>query len=511
MPTLASEMESYTQPTSAPAHGAREAQLAIWNTLKLSSSLILTWGVALGVRALLPRYLGPAQYGAYSFAEAVAMTFFVFCSLGVETYVQKEIPVRPEHASEFFGGILALRLAMSGLLLAAMCLGLALTGRSHEVVLAAAIFGVGQIFFVQNATFVSMLHARGTVDGLSVVNVIAKASWGACIFSAVALRLDLWALAASFLASEALRSAALYHLCRRHLSLRLTLNRDHLHAALRRSAPFFVTGLALTIYSRFDVMMLSYLATPREVGWYSASSQVSSLGLMLIPLISGVCLPMFSRARRRSEAELGVSIRRSLEIILTVAIPVSLALFLGADVWIQVLGGNGFEPAARSLRVISPMFILTYIAVLSSSCLNLINRAWTVTRICLCGIFINAVLNVLLITQLGPRLGTGGAGIGAALAAVLTETFVCAVLLSVIGRQVIDGRLLRAVLRTVIVCAAVFLLDLLLRPIGPWRLVADGAAYVALALFIGVVRLDELRELLAQSRVAAPPPAGALI
>ena len=202
------------------SHRTREAQLAVWNTLKLASSLMLTWGVALGVRALLPRYLGPAEYGAYSFAEAVAVTFFVFCSLGVETYVQKEIPVRPQHASEFFGGVLALRLLMAAALLAIMCSGLAATGRSREVVLAAAIFGLGQIFFVQNATFVAMLNANGTVDGMSVANVIAKASWGACIFAAVALRLDLWALAGSFLVGEALRAVALFHLCRRHLSLR---------------------------------------------------------------------------------------------------------------------------------------------------------------------------------------------------------------------------------------------------------------------------------------------------
>ena len=64
--------------SEVPSHRAREAQLAVWNTLKLASSLMLTWGVALGVRALLPRYLGPAEYGAYSFAAAVAVTFFVF-------------------------------------------------------------------------------------------------------------------------------------------------------------------------------------------------------------------------------------------------------------------------------------------------------------------------------------------------------------------------------------------------------------------------------------------------
>jgi O-antigen/teichoic acid export membrane protein len=478
----------------------REAQLAIWNALTLGCSLVLTWGVSLGVRALLPRYLGPERFGAYSFADAVATTFFIFCTLGVDTYVQKEIPIRHEHASEFFGGILALRLLLSALLLTLMCVALRLTGRSPEVVLAATLFGVGQVFFIHNATFVAMLNARGTVSGMSVVNVVAKVSWGACILAAVLLELDLWALAGSFVLSEALRSAVLFNLCRRHLALRIAVHRQHMRAALIRCAPFFVTGVALTLFSRFDVMILSYLADPLELGWYSASSQVSHLGLLLVPLISGVCLPMFSRARRRSEEELSVAIRRSLEVILTLAIPVSLALFVGADVWIRMLGGAGFEPAARSLRAIAPIFILTYVAMLSSSCLNLINRAWTVTRVCLIGIVVNATLNVVLIKLLGPRLGAGGSGVGAALAAVITEAIVCAMLLSVIGRRVIDARLLRVVLLTVLVCAGVILIDHLLRPLGPGRLLVDGAAYVGLALLTGAVRLDDVQKLTAQLR-----------
>ncbi|GAC1339161.1 MAG: O-unit flippase Wzx [Myxococcales bacterium] len=495
-------LESATLP-SAPS--VREAPLAIWNALMLGSSLVLTWGVSLGIRALLPRYLGPERFGAYSFAEAVAPTFFVFCSLGVETYVQKEIPVRHEHATEFFGGILAIRLLLSAVLLTLMCVALRFTGRTPEIVLAAFLFGIGQVFFVHNATFVAMLNARGTVGGMSVVNVLAKVSWGACILAAVLLRLDLWALAASFAVSEAVRSAVLFHLCRRHLALRIALHLPHLRAALVRSAPFFVTGLALTLFARFDVMILSYLADPLELGWYSAASQVSHLGLLLVPLISGVCLPMFSRARRRSEDELSVAIRRSLEIILMVAIPVSLALFVGADVWIRMLGGAGFEPASRSLRAIAPIFILTYVAILSSSCLNLINRAWTVTRVCLIGIGVNATLNVVLIRHLGPRLGLGGAGVGAGLAAVITEALVCAMLLSVIGRRVIDARLLRVVLLTALTCAGVIAVDHLLRPLGPARLLVDGAAYAGLALLTGAVRWDDLQTLAAQLR-ARPSP-----
>ncbi|MFL5319667.1 MAG: flippase [Myxococcaceae bacterium] len=482
------------------ANAQREAHLAIVNGAKLAGSLIVTWGFSVGIRAILPRYLGPEAFGLYSFAEALAMSFFVFATLGVESYVQKEVPVRHEHASEFFGGVLALRTLLSAFLLTTMMIVLHVTGRSPEVQLAALVFGVGQYFFVNNASFVSMLNARGRVDGMSVVNVISKVSWGVGICAAIFLKLGLWALASAFVFSEILRSVALFRLCRTHVELRLAVDVGHLKAALRRCAPFFVTTLALTLYSRFAVMLLGYLASPLELGWYSAASMVSNLGLLLIPLISGVCLPMFSRARSRSEEELTLLIRRSLEAVLLIAIPVSVGLFVGADVWIKILGGRGFEPAALSLRAIAPIFALTYLAMLSSSFLNLVNRAWTVTRASLFGIFVNAGLNVVLIRYLGPKLGPGGAGAGAATAAVLTEVFVCILLLSVIGRRAFDARLFRTLTRTALVVGAVLACNRLMLPLGPARLVIDAALYVGLALALRVIRVDEVKQLAVQLR-----------
>ena len=69
----------------------------------------------------------------------------------------------------------------------------------------------------------------------------------------------------------------------------------------------------------------------------------------------------------------------------------------------------------------------------------------------------------------------------------------------------------RSIARTAGVCVAVFLLDLLLKPIGPWRLVADGAAYVGLAILSGVVRVDEVRALVAQSRGGRSPAGSAAV
>src|SRR5919205_1560282 len=100
-------------PAATPSASWSDLHVALWNALKLGGSLIGTWTVALAIRFALPRQLGPDQYGVYNFAEAFAASFFVLTTLGIETYVQQEIPLRRDHASDFFGGILAVRVALA--------------------------------------------------------------------------------------------------------------------------------------------------------------------------------------------------------------------------------------------------------------------------------------------------------------------------------------------------------------------------------------------------------------
>src|SRR5207302_9600360 len=184
--TLARMSESTTGPVGAGLW--RDTGLALRNALKIGGSLLATWTVALAVRFVLPRLLGPEQYGVYNFTDAFAAGCFVLVNLGIETYVQKEIPLRAGHASDFLGGVLALRLALGALLLAAMAGLLHLGGRPAEARLMAYLFAAGQLLFACNATFSALLHARGTVDGLSVATVMAKLLWGAGMLAALATR-----------------------------------------------------------------------------------------------------------------------------------------------------------------------------------------------------------------------------------------------------------------------------------------------------------------------------------
>jgi O-antigen/teichoic acid export membrane protein len=494
-------MES-SETKALPSLGAAPDISAAWrNSLRLGTSLLATWSVALFVRFFLPRYLGPEHFGLYSFADSFAATYFVLLNLGIDTYIQKEVSVRPAHASDFFGGILLVRAALSAVLLAALALTLVWAGRSTEAQRLVFLFGLAQNVVSLNASLAALLQSNSEVRGLSVINVVGKLLWGAGIGVGLALGVPLEALAAVFLASEVVKCAALFRIARQQLSLVLRVDWAAAKRVIITSLPFNLNAVAVTLCAKLDVTMLAFLSNDdTQVGWYSASSNLASLSMLLSPLVGWVLMPLLSRAHHRSAEEFWAILRRCIEGIQTIALPVTLMMALGADVWIGAVFGPAFAPAAMSLRVLAPMFVFTYLAILLSMSLVVLNRPWTLTLISLTGMLINPLLNLAFI-PLGARLlGEGGGGVGAAAGVVGMEMTVTTILFFTIGRAAFDRRSVTVIGRSLLVCAGVIALHLLLAPLGPWRLVADASAYVVLALAGGAVHLHDVKAVVGHLR-----------
>src|SRR4051794_14180806 len=151
------------------------------------------------MRFLLPRYLGPQQFGALSFADAFTATFFIALSLGVDLYVRKQVAVRPGHAADFFGGTFILRILMSVALLVVMAITMHVMNRPPEVRLAVYLFAVAQFFVPANATLSALLHAKGAVGGMSVLAVATKIVWAFFVLVSIAARVGLWGFAVAYL------------------------------------------------------------------------------------------------------------------------------------------------------------------------------------------------------------------------------------------------------------------------------------------------------------------------
>lgn len=486
-----------------------EAVAALRNAAKLGGSMLATWGIALGVRILLPRYLGPDAFGVFSFADAFSTLLFVALGLGLETYIRKEISVRPEHASDFFGGILLIRLVLSAAALAIIGAILHATGRPAEVRGVVYVFGAYQFLLHHNSTLAALLQARGTVDGLSMGNIATKLLWGAGIVLALALHAGLAAIAAAFVLSELVKSVVLTRLARRHLDLRTTWALRPALAVVVASLPFLANTVAITAGARLSTSLMAFLLEDdAEVGWYGAAYNLASVVLLLAPLISWVLTPMLARAATRAEDDFNRALRRSTELILAVGVPVALLGALGSDLWVRLMFGPAFAPAAPGLALLSAMFPLTYVAIVNATALVLLNRGWTLTLISIAGLAVNLAATLTLIPLLSARFGPGGGGVACALAAVLNEVAAVGLMLAALGRRCFDRRSLGMLPRVALICALVVGLDRLLLPWpAPLRIGADAVAYLGLAALVDGARLRELLAFLRSARRPASVPA----
>jgi O-antigen/teichoic acid export membrane protein len=461
------------------------------NTLKLGVSLAASWGIGLVGRLIVPRYLGPQVFGAFQFADSFTATFFVLSILGFDTYIRKEVSVRRDHASEFFGGLLVLRLLVSAVAVCLMLLVIAATGKSALVRRLVLIFSVYQVFNVLDTSYASLLNAAGSVGRLSIWNVLAKLLWAAGIVTAALLGGGAEAFAGALALSEAVRAAVLTRVARQVIGLRFRIDVARTREAVIASLPFGVVGVTGTLYATADISLMAFLSSDVELGWYGAASSLVSVALVLAPILHNVVLPMMSRAAARSDEEFTFLGRRSLEVLVSIVTPIALLGALAADVVILTVFGRAFAPAARSFRILCPTFLLIYISILPALLLTRLGRGWAVTWVSMSILSLNLALNWIAI-PLGQRyLGPGGAGVASAYVWLFTEACSLGVLLYLLSSRAFDRRNLAVFAKTAGACAGVLIFHRLL-PASLIVLAADAVLYVVLIVVTRAIRLEEV-------------------
>jgi O-antigen/teichoic acid export membrane protein len=473
------------------------------NAITLALSLIATWTVAFIVRFQLPRFLGPERFGSFNFADNFSAGFFTLVDFGIDIYIVKETATRPARASDFFGGVLGARLVWSVVTIVVMAATLGATHRPAEVVLATTVFGFTQLAILNNNSLAALLQAATRVRRLAIANVTSKVLWGAGLAVVILFHGSLTLLVVPLLVSELIKTAWLFPAVRSAIELKVRFDRKATAAALLASLPYFVNAGAVNIGNRFTASSLEFVAPDkREVGWYGASANLAGLAMLLSPLLGWVLMPLLARAIQRSNEELYVIIRRSIEGLLVCIVPVTLLISLGADLWVRVAFGGKFAEAAASLRLLSLDFSLVYLAMILSTTLIMLGRQWAVTAVSLAAIPIRAALIVPFAWAGEKWLGPGGAAFGAAATEIagIGSTVVGSLLLA--GARAFDRRAVVAIVKSGLIATVVAVLDHFLLPLGHLRLVVDMVAYVVLAIATGAVRVREVASLVGTMRRA---------
>lgn len=360
------------------------------------------------VGIILVRYLGPDQFGNYSYSLSVSSLFGALASLGLDRLAVRELVNTPEKKGGIMGTVFLLRLTgAAAALLAAVIASFLLQDKDYiKIFIALVAFGFFfQSFNVIDFFFQSRVESKKSVIPLSV------SLFGSAILKIIFVLFKfplIW-----FVISVALES---FFLC---IGLILiyrqsgfsvkewTFDKSIAGMMLRDSWPLILSGVAVSIYMKTGQIMINKMLTAEDVGYYSAAVRICEAWYFIPMAITTSLFPAIINARKISNEFYLNRLQKLYDLLSLSAILIAVPITIFAGDIINILYGAKFAEAAPVLSIYIWGGIFVSLGVASGQYLI----AENLTKIAFVRTLIGGAINVLLNLFLIPLLGITGAAI----------------------------------------------------------------------------------------------------
>jgi O-antigen/teichoic acid export membrane protein len=336
-----------------------DARQIMRNTFVLGLSRILERATGIVLAFLIARMLGPSGLGIYSVAVAYYAVIAMAGEMGATNLLVRELARDRSLTSRYLSHVLVMTASAS--VIAMVGFAAVLTQLDYEETLAESLFVIvaailpGTLKVVQEAVFVAhqrVEFATITTFAASVVNIalgVALLKGGHGIVSLVVLFAALqYAIALTYLL-----------IINRWIArLRWEFSRRFAGQILRDMRAFAGSSLLGGLFSRVEIIILSAVATPSQVGFYSAAYKLVDLCYFIPQTFMTNVYPTLSRAYASSREHAQKIQEKAITCLLVVALPLSVGLAVGAGPLILLAFGPGFSGAVTPLRVLSASVVL---------------------------------------------------------------------------------------------------------------------------------------------------------
>ncbi len=382
--------------------------------------------LSLVVGFLIARYLGPATFGELSFADAFAAIFAAIGTLGLDSFIIREIIRHPEKRDEILGTSLAMRLAANLIIIPVSLITYLIFhyfsgnpgGNSLAILVSiCASAYLFKSFNIIDSYFQSQVNSKYVVWVqnfcllFSAVIKIALVYWGApVIYFAWALVFD----------SALLAVGLIWMYQRQQMQLqRWTFNWERGKSLLQQSWPLILTAVMISIYMKIDQVMLKSLGS-KEVGIYSAAARISESWYFIPVAIVTSVFPAIIHARKTDMERYYKRLQNLYDLLVGISVPVAILISFSANILIHLLYGEQYAGAGDMLSIHIWSGIFVFLGSASSQYL----LAEGYTMISFTRTAVGALVNVLLNLWLIPLYGGWGASVATLIAYGISTFFV---------------------------------------------------------------------------------------
>lgn len=199
-------------------------------------------------------------------------------------------------------------------------------------------------------------------------------------------------------------------------------------------AVFFAMACATTIYTHMDTVMLGFMATDADVGYYNAAVKIKQILVSLVTSLGAVLLPRASYYIEHGQTDQFEYIsKKALNFVFLAAVPMMVYFIIFAKQGIFFLSGNAYEGSIVPMQIIMPTLLFIGLTnILGIQMLVPLGKEKVVLWSEIVGAIVNLIVNALLI----PRFLSTGAAIGTIMAEFSVLVFQYIALRQTIGTTV---------------------------------------------------------------------------
>lgn len=467
---------------------------------RILGNSILGFIASLSVRAagallflLLARTVGAGPAGVFSLGTTYLAVFGAVL-WGLDEITVREVARDPAATGRYFSGMVGVRLVLGALTMGAMVWMARSAGYAESTASFLAVFALSLVADGVSAALQALFHAHQRLGVPMVIGLVVMgvklgggawalfgppgAPWAGTGLDGVA---RLWVAGSAM--GAALYLLAAFALLRVRAAPPWRIEWDWWGRVLRLSVPFTVIAVVTILDWQSDVLLLSFLKSEREVGWYSAAFTIFAT-LWMIPQAYRVAVyPEMARLQATAPGRLGGLYTRSMRLMLLLVLPVATGLWLLAPGIVRLLYKDGFDPSVPALQLLGLALVPLFLNVSGVRLLVVKERTGLLAWYVALGLAVNIAANLVLI----PTQGT----LGAAIARVLSTVVFFVLHYQALRRYVPLFDFWRTAWRPALATAGMALGVLVVREYSFWGALAIGVALYAGFAWWWVADADE--------------------
>lgn len=378
------------------------------NTSWMMAEQMLRMIAGLFVGIWVARYLGPEQFGLFSYVLAFTAIFAGIAKLGLDGILVRELIYHPEQHDIYLGTAFWLKVAGAALVMAVMAILVPFTSNEPTTNVYIFIIAAGLVFqsfevvefYFQSKVLAKVVSICKVVQ-LSLSSVIkvylvinqAELFWFVCITA-----LDTVSLAVSYyVAYRAHGNAAFFKAFEKKIAKSL----------LKDSWPLIFSSLVVMVYMRMDQIMIKEMLGAYELGVYSAAVRLSEAFYFMPTLITASLFPAILNAKKIDELEYKARMQKLYTAMIWIAILIALPVSVFSVQIVDLLYGPDYAGSSLVLVIHVWASIFVFLTVSSGRYLTAEGKTYKILIRNLVGMFLNLLLNLVMI----PIYGVVGAAI----------------------------------------------------------------------------------------------------